>query len=131
MDTMTPSGLATAYREYIACLNGQDWTNLGRFVDEDVHYNGERIGLTGYRRMLEGDFAAIPDLSFNVELLVCQPPQVASRLLFDCTPAATLFGLPVNGRRVSFSENVFYAFRGSRIASVWSVIDKAAIETQI
>jgi predicted ester cyclase len=37
----------------------------------------------------------------------------------------------VNGRRVSFAERVFYAFRNGKIAEVWSVIDKAAIDTQI
>lgn len=123
--------LAETYRGYVACLNRQDWPNLGRFVGDDVRYNGERIGLSGYRKMLEGDFLAIPDLHFDIELLVCEPPHVASRLRFDCTPTGKLFGLPVNGRRVRFSENVFYEFRDGRIAAVWSVIDKAAIEAQL
>ena len=30
-----------------------------------------------------------------------------------------------------FAENVFYQFRDERIAEVWSVIDKAAIEAQL
>lgn len=123
--------LAELYRGYISCLNRQDWPNLGRFVGDDVHYNGERIGLSGYRQMLEGYFRAIPDLNFDIELLICEPPHVASRLRFDCTPAGNLFGLPVNGKRVRFSENVFYEFCDGRIASVWSVIDKAAIEAQL
>lgn len=40
-------------------------------------------------------------------------------------------GLAVNGKRVSFTENVFYQFRDGKIAQVWSVIDKAAIEAQL
>jgi predicted ester cyclase len=32
---------------------------------------------------------------------------------------------------VSFSENVFYEFRDGKIREVWSVIDKAAIESQL
>jgi len=32
---------------------------------------------------------------------------------------------------VSFAENVFYEFKSYKIASVWSVIDKAAIEAQL
>lgn len=123
--------LSDIYRNYIACLNNQDWPNLGRFVHDEVQYNGERIGLSGYRTMLEGDFRAIPDLCFDVQLLVSDPPFVASRLRFDCTPKGILFGLPVNGKRVSFAENVFYEFQHERIANVWSVIDKAAIETQL
>ena len=128
---MTPADLAAIYRDYIACLNAQDWRNLGTLVHEDVHYNGKRVGLSGYREMLEGDFEAIPDLTFTIDLLVAEPPRVASRLLFDCTPRGILFGLPVNGKRVSFSENVFYEFKDRRIAAVWSVIDKAAIDSQL
>lgn len=123
--------LSDIYRNYIDCLNKQDWARLGRFVHDEVHYNGERIGLSGYRAMLEEDFRAIPDLHFDIDLLVSEPPFVASRLRFDCTPKGLLFGLPVNGKRVSFSENVFYEFRDGRIAKVWSVIDKAAIATQL
>lgn len=128
---MTPADLADIYRGYIACLNKQDWPNLGIFVHDDVHYNGKRIGLSGYRQMLEGDFRAIPDLYFDIKLLISEPPRVASRLSFECTPTGTLFGLPVNGRKVQFAENVFYEFLDGRITNVWSIIDKAAIEAQL
>ena len=128
---MNATDLTQIYRGYIACLNAQDWQNLGIFVCDDVHYNGTRIGLTGYRVMLEGDFRAIPDLRFNIGLVIAEPPRVACRLQFDCTPTGVLFNLPVNGKRVQFAENVFYEFREERIASVWSVIDKAAIAAQL
>ncbi|WP_192249040.1 ester cyclase [Mesorhizobium silamurunense] len=128
---MTREDLADRYKAYIACLNEQDWDNLGCFVGEEVQYNGETIGLSGYRRMLEGDFESIPDLRFNIELLVSEPPRVAARLHFDCKPKGVLFGLPVNGKRVSFAENVFYEFQDGRICEVWSVIDKAAIQAQL
>jgi predicted ester cyclase len=123
--------LSDIYRDYIACLNKQDWSNLGEFVGDDVEYNGQRIGLSGYRRMLERDFREIPDLGFNIQLLVCEPPRIASRLYFDCTPIGRFLGLPVQGKRIAFAENVFYEFRGRKILQVWSVIDKAAIESQL
>jgi predicted ester cyclase len=123
--------LADAYRAYIACLNRQDWPNLGRFVHENAWHNGRQIGLFGYREMLERDFLQIPDLRFDIELLVTDPPHIAARLAFHCTPRATFLGLPVDGRNVSFAENVFYKFRDDRIEEVWSVIDKAAIESQL
>lgn len=123
--------LADRYRGYIACLNGQDWDNLVNFIHQRVRYNGQHIGLSGYREMLEGDFRAIPDLFFDIQLLICEPPHVASRLQFNCTPKGELFGLPVNGRRVQFAENVFYEFLDGKIETVWSVIDKAAIESQL
>ena len=123
--------LSQAYRGYIACLNAQDWDNLGQFLRDDVRYNGETVGVGGYRAMLEADFRAIPDLVFTIDLLVTEPPQIAARLKFDCTPVGELFGLPVNGRRVQFTENVFYEFAAGRIQAVWSVIDKAAIAVQL
>jgi predicted ester cyclase len=128
---MNGADLADVYRDYIACLNRQDWPKLGQFVADDVSRNAERLGLSGYRQMLERDFREIPDLSFNVQLLIAEPPYVASRLNFDCTPKGRFFGLDVNGRRVSFTENVFYRFKDAKITEVWSVIDKAAIEAQL
>jgi predicted ester cyclase len=128
---VTRAFLAERYRHYIACLNQQDWPSLGQFVHEAVQHNGRHLGLSGYREMLERDFREIPDLSFDVALLLCDPPHVAARLRFDCTPRGTFLGLKLDGRRVAFAENVFYRFHAAKIAEVWSVIDKAAIEAQL
>lgn len=128
---MTRSDLADIYRNYIACLNRQDWPALGQFVHDGVSHNARQIGLSGYRAMLEKDFREIPDLHFNIELLASDPPRIACRLKFDCTPVGKFLGLDVNGRRVSFFENVFYEFRDAKIWQVWSVLDKAAIEAQL
>jgi predicted ester cyclase len=128
---MTSGKLSKLYREYIHCLNTQDWDSLHRYVSDDVRYNGKCVGLNGYQTMLIADYKAIPDLSFQIECLVCETPMIASRLWFDCKPVATLFDLPVNGKRVQFSENVFYEFVAGKIQNVWSVIDKAAIAAQL
>ena len=128
---MTEPELADFYRDYIACLNAQDWTHLAQFVAHDVVHNGRAFGLSGYRAMLEGDFSAIPDLRFAVEQVTCDPPNIAARLAFDCTPTGEFQGLAVNGKRVRFSENVFYELHDRKIAQVWSVVDKAAIEAQL
>jgi predicted ester cyclase len=128
---MIKSDLSNIYRGYIACLNQQDWPKLEEFVHDEVYYNGQRIGLLGYREMLEKDFYEIPDLYFDIQLLISDPPYIASRLKFDCTPKGKFLGLQVDGKRVSFSENVFYEFRGEKIWQVWSVIDKPAIEAQL
>jgi predicted ester cyclase len=123
--------LEQIYSSYIDCLNRQDWLRLEDFVAADVVHNDRRFGLDGYRRMLESDFRAIPDLYFKIDLLVIDTQKVASRLAFDCTPVGQLFGLPVNGRRVRFSENVFYLFSEGRIVQVWSIIDTGVIEAQL
>lgn len=128
---MTQGDLSKIYTYYIACLNRQDWSRLGQFVDEEAVHNGRRLGLSGYRAMLENDFREIPDLRFNIALVVVDANRVASRLLFDCSPRGVFFGLPIGGRRVSFAENVFYEFRAGRIVEVWSVIDTSTIQAQL
>jgi predicted ester cyclase len=128
---MIESDLSSLYRAYIACLNKQDWPRLDRFVHDEVHHNGRPIGLSGYREMLEKDFREIPDLHFEIGLLIVEPPHIATRLQFDCTPIGNFLGLPVNGRKVVFAENVFYEFQDGRIRQVWSIVDKAAIEVQL
>ena len=128
---MTDAELADFYRDYIACLNAQDWTHLAQFVAHDVVHIGRAFGLSGYRAMLEKDFDDIADLHFAIEMMTCDPPSIAARLAFDCTPKGEFQGLAVNGKRVTFSENVFYELHDRKIAQVWSTIDKAAIEAQL
>jgi predicted ester cyclase len=86
---VTEVDLSRLYRDYIECLNARDWPRLGRFVHDDVSYNGRWIGSAGYREMLERDVRDIPDLAFRIEMLISDPPRIASRLRFNCTPRAT------------------------------------------
>ncbi|TAU38040.1 ester cyclase [Rhizobium leguminosarum] len=123
--------LADLYQGYIDCLNAQDWDNLGKYVADEVGYNGEMVGLDAYRQAREKEFREIPDLRFEVRLLVSDQKTVASRLEFDISPSGEFLGVPVNGKRVRFSENVFYEYEGDKIIEVWSVLDKAAIEAQL
>ncbi|NVZ50653.1 ester cyclase [Pseudomonas sp. B6002] len=128
---MTRNQLAALYQGYIDCLNRQDWAHLGDFVHSQVTYNGTAVCLGGYRAMLERDFREIPDLVFRIQLLVADPPTVASRLNFKVSPRGEFFDLPINGKTVTFDENVFYEVIDGKFAHVWSVIDKAAIAQQL
>ncbi len=123
--------LLSIYRSYLDCLNAQDWSKLSNFVHDEVSHNGQAFGLAGYRAMLENDFQQIPDLQFKADLLICEPPLVAARLCFNCSPTGSFLGLPLNGRTVTFAENIFYEFEDGKIKKAWSVIDKTAIEAQL
>lgn len=128
---MTPLDLKGIYGDYLDCLNARRWRDLENYVRPDVEHNGQRIGLGGYREMLEEDVRAIPDLFFKATHLIAEPPFIAARLNFECHPVGTLFGLRVDGKQVRFQENVFYEFTGSLIHKVHSVIDKAGFAGQI
>jgi predicted ester cyclase len=77
------------------------------------------------------DYVALVPAAFESQSLIADSLHVACRLRFDVTPQGDFLGLSVNGRRVTFCENVIYAFRDGKIQEVWSVIDKAAIEAQL
>ncbi len=85
----------------------------------------------GYQGMLEANYRDIPDLRFEVEFLVIDPPKLAARLGIQLHAGWEFLGLAVNGTRIAFTENVFYAFEDGRIREVWSIIDKQAIEAQL
>ena len=125
------SPLVVSYHAYIACLNAQDWKNLGRYIAVDVAYNGKVIGFDAYRQAREDEFRNIEDLYFNVKMMVADENVVACRLDFTISPKGEFLGLPVCGKSISFSENVFYEYEAGKIVRVWSVVDKAAIETQL
>lgn len=125
------SSLEATCRGYIACLNKQDWPNFGCFVHEDVRHNGRSLGIDGYRAMLETDYEQIPDLRFEIQILITDPQYAACTLRLDVTPHGDFLSLSMNGQRVPVCENVIHAFRDGKIQEVWSVIDKAAIEAQL
>jgi predicted ester cyclase len=131
MGRTTVHGLEQVYRAYLAALDERRLDDLDRFVHDRLTYNGEDWTLDRYRSRLAEDARSIPDLRYDVRLLVTGPHHVAARLWFDCTPRHDFLGIPATGRRVSFAEHVFYRFRDDRIEDVWSVIDTDAVRRQL
>jgi predicted ester cyclase len=57
--------------------------------------------------MLVENFEDIPDLRFVIDRLACEPPLIAARLMFDCSPKGNFLGLKIDGRRVSSQRACF------------------------
>jgi predicted ester cyclase len=123
--------LATRYLAYLDALNDRRFSDLDEFVQDELTYNDEVLTRQEYADMIAADTRAVPDLRFEVRLLLTNDDVVACRLWFDCTPTGMFFGLAPTGRRISFCEHVFYRFRDGRIAQVWSLIDRDAVATQL
>jgi predicted ester cyclase len=123
--------LEDVYRAYIDALNGRRLDDLGRYVHDRLTYNGEEWTLDRYRSLLAEDVRTVPDLRYEIRLLVAGPDHVACRLWFDCTPRRPFLGIDTGGRRVAFTEHVFYRFRDGRIADVWSLIDTDGVRRQL
>jgi len=123
--------LEARYRAYLDVLNERRLDDLVHFVQDELSYNGETMTRRQYQDLIAADIAAIPDLFFDAQIVVASGDQVACRLVFDCTPQHECLGFSPNGERLSFAEHVFYQFRDGRIAAVWSLIDRPAIEAQL
>jgi predicted ester cyclase len=123
--------LEQVYRDYIAVLNDRRLDDLDRFVHDRLTYNGEQWTRERYRTLLDDGVRTIPDLHYDIQLLVAGADHVACRIWFDCTPRQEFLGIDVGGRRVSFAEHVFYRFRADRIEEVWSLIDTDGIRRQL
>ncbi|HEY2204177.1 MAG TPA: ester cyclase [Pseudonocardia sp.] len=128
---MPDAVLEARYLAYLDVLNERRFGDLDEFVQDELTYNGEVLTRQRYADMIAADARAVPDLRFEVRLLVVRDDVVACRLWFDCTPSGALFGLAPTGRRISFAEHVFYRFRAGRIAQVWSLIDRDAVASQL
>lgn len=128
---MTEAEFETHYRRYISYLNGRRVDELGEFVHEELTYNGEPMTRLDYQNLIARSIAAIPDLYFDVRLIVISGDQVACRLMFECTPQSEFLGLQPNGKSIAFSEHVFYRFRDGKIDEVWSLLDKPTVEAQL
>jgi predicted ester cyclase len=123
--------LEARYRAYLDVLNERRLDDLVHFVQDELSYNGETMTRRQYQDLIAADITAIPDLFFDAQIVVASGDQVACRLVFDCTPQHEFLGFSPNGERLSFAEHVFYQFRDGRIAAVWSLIDRPAIEAQL
>jgi steroid delta-isomerase-like uncharacterized protein len=123
--------LRQRYLAYLDVLNERRLEDLDDFVADDLIYNDRPMTRVQYQNLLRRDVDAIPDLRFDVDLLVVEGTRVACRLKFDCRPESSFLGFPVSGRRIQFAEHVFYEFRDDHIVEVKSLIDREAIRQQI
>jgi predicted ester cyclase len=128
---MADNALEEHYRAYIAALNERRFDDLADFVHDELTYNDAPMTRRQYQDLIAGDVAAIPDLFYDIRTLVAAGDEVGCRLLFDCTPVREFLGFVPDGRRLAFTEHVFYRFRDGRIAQVWSLIDRDAIRRQL
>ena len=128
---MLRAGLREHYLDYIATLNERRFADLPAFVADELVYNDRPMTAAGYRRLLEDDVRRIPDLVYDVQRLLVDDDEVACLIQFDCTPVETFRDLRPSGSRITFTEHVFYQFRGDHIVRVWSLLDVDALRRQL
>ena len=130
-DQMPHSNLRDHYRAYILTLNERRFDDLVAFVADELVYNDKPMTAVEYRQLLKDDVRRIPDLFYDIEGLVVDGNDVASRIRYDCTPVEPFRGLRPTGSRISFTEHVFYRFHDGHIVRVWSLLDMDALRRQL
>ena len=118
--------LEQTYRGYVGCINERTMkANLHNFVHPRVIHNGKTLTLDEFRRSIEANIMAVPDLvvAFHTVIVDEKAQRVAARLESTGTPVVALGGAEPTGNQSRFAEHVTYQFRGGKISSLWSIGD--------
>jgi predicted ester cyclase len=108
--------LRSIYMDYISSLNAKNYGQLSHYVHRDVVHNGKKLGVNGYRKLIQDSFESYTWLHFNVAMLVVDESQqsVASILVLKGSDPRAI-GVP--------REHVFYSFQDGKISEVWSMLE--------
>jgi len=130
LDFMSNEALKSHYLAYIARLNAHipdaSWS-LEPFVNDQVSHNGRQMTRADYESMIHGHYEVIPDLHYDLQMLLASESEVAARIQFVCSPTKEFLGWKPKtaggGEKVTFAENVFYRFEGGKIKEVLSNLE--------
>ena len=129
---MTKADLSDIYRDYIACLNKQDWPILGQFVHRGSSLQRRADRAIRLSRDAGGRFSCDSGPLFrhpsaDFRTASCSEPSPL-RLHAEWNPVWPPCKREKNSR-LPKTYSMSFETNGSRKA--WSVIDKAAIESQL
>lgn len=119
------------YNQYIACLNARASNELGASVAADVVHNERPLGADGYRAMLEENVQDIPDLYFNADIVWRTPVMWPHGFVSTARRYNSIFAFQSTNGAAICTNTFFYTLRARRIAGVFSVIDKIAVEARV
>ena len=125
------SGTRERYLAYVDALNERRFEDLEELLAERLTYNGEMVTREDYQRARREEVALVPDLRWELDLLVVEGDRVAARFAFTCTPSGPFLGLETSGRELRFAEHVFYRFEEGRIVEVVALVDRDAVRRQV
>jgi steroid delta-isomerase-like uncharacterized protein len=92
---------------------------------------GQQPGRAGYKPVVAGVRAMMPDISFTVDALVEEGSLVSVRSTLSATHTTDAFGVPATGRRFAIMTMDMHRFEGNRIAETWHVEDWTDMMRQI
>ena len=132
---MSVSDNEAAVRRWIDGWNAQD-AEVGKdllsrdFVRHDANLP-DVVGAAAQRDFLRGVFGAFPDIHIEVQQLIAQGDSVAVRLLVRGTHRDEFFGIPANGRSISFQSVDTFRLSDGKIVEQWVLMDALGLMQQL
>ena len=127
--------LITHDRVFNELVNGQRLDILPQICTEDYSYHGpgglELRGIEQIREMIEGYFAAFPDLRMTVEQRVVEGDLISTRWSLTGTHDGPLGEIAPTGKRIDISGQIIMRFEGAKIAEEWELLDEMAMLKQV
>src|SRR5262245_35733652 len=105
--------------EFNSCDDGA----LDRVFAADFRWHGnsfgEVTGLEHFKQVVSPLFAALPDLSIEVEDLIAEGDKVTCRFTARATHTGNFLGIPPTGKSVAWAGNPSYRLAGGKIVEQW------------
>lgn len=125
------SGLITIYLDYLECVNERRLDQLGKFVADELVFDGKSMSLSDYRDSIRYHIDAVPDFHWDAVHVVTDGDTLAARLRDTGRPVKSWLDIEPNGRSIEFIEWCFYRFRDAKIIEVWVLLDIPSIQEQL
>ena len=90
-----------------------------------------QVLLDVYQDLIAANITSNPDLNFDPQIIIASADHVACRLSSSAQRSTNFWDTPRTANGSAFAEHVFDRFPDGRIAAVWSLIDRPAIEAQL
>jgi len=127
---------ATCQQTWIDGLNRGDVSVADKVFAADcvIHINGSpdrNLDVAGFKQMVAGLLAALPDLHLTIEDQVVAENKVATRWVAEGTNSAALGNVPATGRRVRIDGLILDRVADDRIVERWEQWDQAGLMQQL
>lgn len=126
----TNANRATIRRLY-ELLSARDYTSVDEIVAPDTVFNGQLVGVEGYRQLITMPRAAFPDFQNTPEEYLAEGDRVVVRWSARGTHLAPLRGLPPTGRRIAVRGIDIFRLVDGRVAESWEVVDRLGMMQQL
>ena len=99
-----------------------------------IHINGSpdrNLGVAGFKQMVAGLLAALPDLRITIEDQIVASDKVAVRWVAEGTQTAALGPVPPTGRRVRVDGHILDHIAGGKVVERWEQWDQMGMLQQL